>query len=370
MGREEGLKGRTCLPVGREKTMDINIKKEEKVPLSGLSTFKIGGDASHLFRVSGIDDLKEALAFAKVSNLPIQILGGGSNMLFHDDGFEGVIVRLESKGIREEKKSGREEEGKADEDVYIRAEAGEEWDAFVEWTVSHGYFGLENLSGIPGTVGATPIQNIGAYGVEVKDFIESVEVFDTDRDLIRTLTPLECKFGYRTSLFKGVAGKSLIVLSVTFKLSKLPNIKIGYKDLTNYFKDNTEPTPEEVREAVISIRSAKFPDLTLFGTAGSFFKNVICESGIADRLKAEYPDIPLYDAGENMKKISTAFILDKVCGLRDFRIGSVGLYTNQSLVVVNYGNASSEEVRNFVSKVKEIVKEKTGIQLEEEVVIA
>lgn len=333
---------------------------EEKVPLSGLSTFKAGGDARYLFRVGSILELQEALAFAKEKSLPLFILGGGSNMLFKEEGFEGVVIKIEIKGIEVK------EEGDM---AFVRAGAGEVWDPFVHRTIEQGYFGLENLSAIPGLVGAAPVQNIGAYGVEAKDLIFEVEVFDRDTFQTKTLSNAQCAFGYRDSIFKHPEGEGLIVLSVTFKLSKTPLPKLSYKDLSNYFEAKTDPTPLEVRNAVTLIRSKKFPDLTTHGTAGSFFKNVICEASLAEDLKAKYPDLPVYDMPHGEKKLSTAFIMDKICGLKNFREGNVGLYENQTLVVVNYGGATATEINNFIVKVKGIVKEKTGIELEEEVVV-
>ncbi|MES2223526.1 MAG: UDP-N-acetylmuramate dehydrogenase [Patescibacteria group bacterium] len=337
------------------------IKVQNQVPLKGLSTFKIGGDASHLFVLEDKKDLKDVVMFAKENNLPIFVLGGGSNILFADSGINALVIQILNKG-REYKKIN-------DTEVLVTAEAGEGWDDFVGWTIQNGFFGLENLSSIPGTVGASPVQNIGAYGVEVKDCIESVEVFDTLTLEYKTFTNVECGFGYRNSFFKTKEGKNFVVAAVTFKLSLVPKINILYKDLSNYFKD-TIPTPFEVRDAVTVIRKGKFPDLNIHGTAGSFFKNIICNEGDIEKLRVDYPDMPVYKAGEGMVKISTAFVLDKVCGLKGFREGNVGLYENQSLVVVNYAHATSNEVREFVSKIKSIVEEKTGIKIEEEVILA
>lgn len=327
----------------------------ERIQLSEYSTMKIGGEAL-VFRVTKKEGIREAVEHAKGLNLPVFVLGGGSNVLFPDHGYAGLVIKLESKGIV------------ADGDM-VTAEAGEEWDAFVAWTLEHGYYGLENLSGIPGTVGASPIQNIGAYGVEVKDLIESVEVFDTEDLVFKVLINKECEFGYRTSTFKKPEGKRYVVTSVKFRLQQKFSPKIMYKDLAKYFDDKASPAPQEVREAVLEIRSRKFPNLKTYGTAGSFFKNVICEAQMAGGLHSAYPDMPVFDASNGMKKISTAYILDKICGLHGLREGNVGLYANQSLVVVNYGGATAEEIKNFIAKIKDIVKQKTGIDLEEEVVV-
>jgi len=389
------------------------IKVQTQVPLRGLSTFKIGGNASHLFVLEDKGDLRDVVTFANENNLPVFILGGGSNILFADSGVDALVIKILNKGISFNKPDhfailGASTEILADDtragllnkemappslpyashsrdsdhevfsainklgdtEVLVKVEAGEGWDDFVAWTVENGFYGLENLSAIPGTVGASPVQNIGAYGVEAKDSIESVEVFDINTLEFKTLTNSECGFRYRHSIFKTKEGGGLIVVGVTFKLSTKPIVNISYKDLLNYFKDNTNPTPVEVRNAVAEIRKGKFPDLNVYGTAGSFFKNIICNEGDIQDLKTEYPDMPVYCAGEGMVKISTAFVLDKICGLKGFRKGNVGLYENQSLVVVNYRDASSDEVREFISKIKSIVEEKTGISIEEEVILA
>ena len=321
---------------------------------------KVGGTARHLILIADKGEIAPAVSFAKAKNLPMLFLGGGSNILFNDEGYEGVVIRIVHKGISHKK---------INETILVTAEAGEDWDDFVKWTLNNNFFGLENLSGIPGLVGGAPIQNIGAYGVETKDLIDSVEVFDTKDSQFKILSNKECEFGYRDSVFKKPRGKDFIVTAVTFKLNTEPKIKISYKDLANHFKGNASPTPQEVRGVVLSIRSRKFPDLKKFGTAGSFFKNVICDSATADQLKRQHPDLPVFDAGKAEKKLSTAFILDKICGLKGKREGDVGLFPNQPLVVVNYGKASSHDIKNFITKIKKIVKEKTNIDLEEEVVI-
>lgn len=327
----------------------------ERILLSEYSTMKVGGGAP-VFRIAEKGEIGEAIGYARDLGLPIFVLGGGSNILFADGNFDKVVLKIETKGIYEE-------------DGLITVEAGENWDEFVAWTLEHGYFGLENLSGIPGTVGAAPIQNIGAYGVEVKDFIESVEVFDIEDLVFKILINRECEFGYRTSTFKKPGGKCYIVTSVKFRLSQKFSSKITYKDLARYFDGKTAKNALEVREAVLSIRSNKFPDLKVYGTAGSFFKNIICDRAVIGQLVIDHPEMPVYEVGEGKVKVSTAFILDKVCGLKDYRIGDVGLFAKQSLVVVNYGGASAEEIKNFIAQIKSIVKEKTGIDLEEEVVV-
>lgn len=337
-----------------------NLNMQTDISLREYSTMKVGGRARYLIEIKSKDALVEAIRFAKSKDLEILCVGGGSNILFGDQGFGGAVIKISTKGIAMKQDV---------DEVIVSSEAGEAWDDFVKDNLDKGYFGLENLSGIPGLVGAAPIQNIGAYGVEAGNLISEVEVFDTNNLEFKKMSASECKFGYRDSVFKNKDAKHLIVTSVTFKLSKIPNTNISYKDLANHFEGKDSPTPIEVREAVLSIRGKKFPDLKTHGTAGSFWKNVVCIAPVAERLKAEFPDLPVYDVMGGMKKISTAFILDKICGLKGFRIDDVGLYPNQSLVVVNYGDASASDIKDFILQIKNIVKQKIGIDLEEEVVV-
>lgn len=322
---------------------------------------KVGGTCSFFFHLHDKADLSEISLFAKEKGLPLFVLGGGSNILFPDDHFNKVVVRIENKEMI------FKDEG---ENVRVEVGAGESWDDFVSQTVAKGLSGVENLSAIPGTVGASPVQNIGAYGVEAKDTILSVEVFDKNSLEFKVLTNEECEFGYRDSIFKKEKGKDYIVTSVTFLLSKTNTPKISYKDLKIFFGENQNPSVSDVRDAVIKIRAGKFPDLNVYGTAGSFFKNIILRDKDAENLVSIYPEVPIYDAGVGLKKISTAWILDKVCGLKGYRDGEVGLYDNQPLVLVNYSNAKSDEIKVFIDYIKRMVEEKTGLQIEEEVILA
>lgn len=340
---------------------DTTIKVESQIPLKGFSTFKVGGKAKYFLTINDKEQLKEAVMFAKENSLEILCIGGGSNLLISDEGFQGLVLKLDILGINIIPDN---------TNPLLKVSAGEPWDNFVDYTLNNNFFGLENLSLIPGSVGASVVQNIGAYGVEVKDFVEYVEVFNTDKFLFETLTRDECEFGYRMSVFKKDIGNKFIVVSVAFRLNALPKINISYKDLNNYFKeDNKVPTPTDVRNAVINIRKNKFPDLSVYGTAGSFFKNIICKADDIYDLLVDHPELPVYKHNEDHVKVSTAYILDKVCGLKGFRKGNVGLFNNQSLVVVNFGEATSNEIINFISEIKKIVFEKTKLILEEEVVI-
>ena len=356
----------------------------DTVSLASLTTFKIGGKARHFFPIKEERDIREAISFAAKKHLPIFVLGGGSNVLVSDEGFSGVVIYVATSGISYEEKGGA---------TFSRAAAGVSWDTFVADTVSRGLWGLENLSGIPGTVGAAPIQNIGAYGAEAKDSIESVRALDMRTGKEKIFSNTDCKFEYRDSFFKSVEGKNFIVTEVTFRLSKEPKPNISYKDLKEYFGEPQEaqvfslrnasaltrrsvaagsvlarkPVLPAIREAVLEIRSKKFPDLSKVGTAGSFFKNPVISKEHFEKLKTKYPDTPFF-AAKNGVKVPLAFILDKICGLKGFKKGSVELFANQPLVLINQGGATAKDIKNFSAEIKKIVKEKTNIDIEEEVV--
>jgi UDP-N-acetylmuramate dehydrogenase len=340
------------------------LKPEEHIFLREYTTFKIGGEAKYFFRAKSIEDVREAVGFAHENSFPIFVLGGGSNLLVSDLGFQGVVIKNEILGLE------FIEEG---DFVLAKAGAGENWDSFVDACVSRELYGLENLSGIPGTVGATPVQNIGAYGVEVKDTIFSVETLDTRDGGIKIFENKDCHFAYRDSFFKTKEGKNFVVLSVTFKLRKTGKLNLEYKDLANYFSGKAETaTLKTVRNAVLEIRSKKFPDLKIFGTAGSFFKNPIISNESFEKIKKDYPEIPNFPANQggidkSLVKVSLAWILDKVCGLKGFSEGPVGLYEFQPIVIVNNGGANSQQVENFAVNIAQKVFDKTGIKVAWEV---
>lgn len=347
------------------------------VLLKNYATFKIGGPAGDFVEVKSERELVMAISQANKKKLPILILGGGSNMLVSDAGFAGVVIKMLFKGIRYEE---------AGDFVRTIVEAGESWDGVVADTVARGLYGLENLSGIPGTVGASPIQNIGAYGAEVKDTIEWVEVLDKHTLKMKRLLNTECQFAYRHSFFKTTEGRSLIVLRACFLLKKNGVLNLAYKDIGEYgVKNNIKDfSLATLREAVLEIRKGKFPDLSHYGTAGSFFKNpIICKEHY-DGLKKHWPNLPgfLLEAKGSPTsprlrgtskleaiKVPLAWILDNVCGLKGSREGNVGLFQNQPLVLTNFGGATAQEVSDFAQKITKIVFEKTGIQIEPEVEI-
>jgi UDP-N-acetylmuramate dehydrogenase len=330
--------------------------------LAELTTFRIGGNARFFCSVQNVADIAKAVAFAKEKSLPIFILGGGSNLLVSDSDFEGLVIKLDIKGINELPNG------------CIQVGAGENWDEFVAWTVEHGFGGLENLSLIPGSVGAAPVQNIGAYGVEVGSFIESIEVFELPSGRIKTFSKHDCRFAYRDSIFKHKKGE-YVILSVTFNLSKSAKPDISYKDLKEFFEKKNAgaskilPDIKAVRDAVIAIRTAKLPDVKKVGTAGSFFKNPVISAGEFTCLKEKYPELPGYPEADGRVKIPIAWVIDKVCGLKGRRWGDAGIHDTQALVIVNYGHATSTEIENVTREVEKTVQEKIGIKIEREVVM-
>ncbi len=363
---------------------------QENVPLKDLTTMKIGGNARYFCSVSTVEDLVEAVLFAREKATSLVILGGGSNILIANGEIEALVVKVEIKGI--EWKESRQfsilnSQFSRNTDTLVVAGAGESWDGLVVEAVSRGLWGIENLSGIPGTVGATPVQNIGAYGVELEDVLEWVELFDSERGVVRTLSSEECQFGYRDSIFKHPEGKSFIITRVALRLKKegMPNLE--YKDLTQIFnfqfsifneaereKKMKALTPQDIRKVVLEIRSKKFPDLNECGTAGSFFKNPIISKEKFDALKRKYPDLPGFPIQLNAKhptpsviKIPLAWILDNICGLKGFKKGNVSLFERQPIVLVQNGFASAKEVEIFAKKITDKVKADTDIDIEWEV---
>ena len=325
-----------------------------------LTTLKVGGDARYFCLADNLNDLKEAFAFAKHEKVPILILGGGSNLLIDDKGFDGLVIKINFLGL---------DFCEVGDSAEVIAGAGENWDSFVATTVEHQLSGLENLSGIPGTVGATPVQNVGAYGVEVKDLINWVEAVNLETGEVKKFSNRECHFGYRDSFFKTLAGKKFVIVRVSYLLGRKFQPRISYTDLASYFADQRPVSADEVRVAVLKIRAGKFPDLSKIGTAGSFFKNPIVHHSVASRLKSRYPELPTFSHQGEHVKVSLAWILDKICLLRGFRHKSTGLFEKQPLVLVNYGEATAEEIKNFSQMVKNKVQDATGIEIEEEVQI-
>ncbi|MBI5401009.1 MAG: UDP-N-acetylmuramate dehydrogenase [Candidatus Yonathbacteria bacterium] len=327
----------------------------EQVPLALFTTMRVGGNARFFVRVENIEDLQKAVIFAQERKLPVFVLGAGSNTLFYDEGFSGLVIKIEIKGILYD-------------DAFVTVGAGEMWDNFVRDAGERNLWGVENLSLIPGTVGGATVQNIGAYGVEACDTIYSVEALDAETMQVKTFLRGECEFGYRESIFK--KNKNLIVLSSTFKLVFDGTPQIGYEDVKKYFTEKkiTKSTLVEIREAIVSIRTAKMPEFSL-GTAGSFFKNPIVGAVHYGMLKRKFPEMKAYLQGDGRVKLSAAWLLDKVGNWRAVRHGDAGVHEKQALILVNYGTATANEIISLANEMKKDIKQKTNVDLEEEVVI-
>jgi len=333
---------------------------EEDIPLAPYTTFGIGGPARYLALVQDVKEVCEALAFAKAKALKIFVLGGGSNVLIDDEGFDGLVLKIECRGVN----TVREGDG-----ALMVAGAGESWDNLVARAVQEELWGLENLSGIPGTVGGAVVQNIGAYGAALSQTLEWVEVLDQEQERIKTFTKEACQFGYRESIFKKEPGRYL-VLHAAFLLSTTPQPNISYKDLTDRFKGAT-PTLQEIRTAVLSIREKKFPDLSAEGTAGSFFKNPVVSPEEAQKLAARYPGLPLFTLPESAGiKIPLGWLLDfrhGVLDMRGVRVGGARLFERQFLVIAAEKKSTAADVKELAKIVQEKVLTTCGISVENEV---
>ena len=330
----------------------------EQVPMYQYTTLKVGGFAKYFVEVKTVEDLEKEGQFAKQIDLPFLVIGEGSNLLVSDQGYPGLVIHNQLKG--------REYVVNPDDSVTLICQAGEILDEVVKDSIEQGLWGLENLSSIPGTVGATPVQNVGAYGVEVGDLIIGVETYDVTTGNKHFLQQEECAFGYRDSIFKTTRGKKHIITAVHFRLESKPNPKITYADLAKRFVDQ-EPSQNEIREAIVAVRAKKFPNWHEVGTAGSFFKNPLISKEQASELIVRYPELPLYETDDGRIKVALGYVLDKICHLKGYREGNISLYTEQALVLVNYGEKNSEEIKNFVNNIIEKVFIETKITIVPEV---
>jgi UDP-N-acetylmuramate dehydrogenase len=334
----------------------------QNVRLKKYNTFGLDYTADRMIRIKSEE---EAMALFNGSvdwEPPLLILGGGSNILFTCD-FNGTIIFPEIKGIR------LEETEDDKRHVIVSAGAGVEWDEFVAWTVGKGFGGLENLSLIPGNAGATPIQNIGAYGVEVRDSIVKVRAVSTLDGTIRLFSNEECEFGYRNSIFKNNEKGKYLVTRVYYRLAVDPAVNLSYGSLKEEVARLGPENPENVRQAVINIRTSKLPDPKLTGNAGSFFKNPVVPESFASAIKKEFPSLPVYNDKDGYVKLAAGWLIEQ-CGWKGKRTGNAGVHDKQALVLINYGNATGKEIYDLSSEIRKSVMEKFGIELEREVEIA
>lgn len=331
---------------------------QRQFSLKNFNTFGIDVHANYFVEVFSENDLDEFLHKADECPRPPLVIGGGSNMLFLGD-FPGTVLRISTKGIRLIEET--------DHHAIVRASSGEIWDDFVKYCVEHGWGGLENLSWIPGKVGTAPVQNIGAYGVEIKETLLEVEAMNIEDYSKYTFTNSECRFGYRESIFKHELKGKFIILNVTFKLSKHPKVNIDYGNLREELaRMNVEhPGIAEVRQAVINIRTRKLPEPAEIGNAGSFFKNPVVTAASMKELRMQFPAIVAF-AQEDNYKIAAAWLIEQ-CGWKGKRIGDAGVHATQPLVLVNHGSATGKEILELSEMIRKDVLERFGIELEREV---
>jgi UDP-N-acetylmuramate dehydrogenase len=337
------------------------MRVEENVPLKDFSTFKVGGPARYFCRVTSFEELRQAYLFAARKRIKVWKLGSGSNVLFDDAGFNGLVIKIELKGLLFFERRGEN---------LVEAGAGEIWDELVEAVVAKGWWGVENLSGIPGTVGAAPVQNIGAYGSELKDTVKWVEVFDPKLGKRKVFTRTACRFGYRDSRFKHSPDDRYVITRLTLSLSQKASPNLGYQDLREYFASQAHPPSLlEIRNAVLTIRRRKLPDSDKWGNAGSFFKNPTVSVEKFAELKEHFPDLPGWCGSGGLVRISLAYIIDKILGLKGFKQGQAAIHDQQALVLVNRGAATAAEILALAELVERRVKEVTGLTIEREVLV-
>ncbi len=333
---------------------------QEQVSLQSLNTLGIEAKADYYVEIFSKEDIPACLDFAEKHKLPVLVLGGGSNIVLQDD-FPGLVIKIQLQGI-EVRIQG--------EEVIITAAAGENWHGLVCWCLRHGYYGLENLALIPGSVGAAPIQNIGAYGVELTERFQQLSGWDCEKRQWRTLTRDQCDFSYRNSVFKGDLKKRFIITDVSLRLSTVSCVITHYDALKKAIAEQnlSSPSPQQLADTVIQIRQSKLPDPAQLPNAGSFFKNPIVSAEKLQQLLQYYPEMVYYLQSNGDAKLAAGWLLQQA-GWKGQRQGSVGIHEKQALVLVNYGHATGEEVIAFAHSIQQDIQQQFGIALEVEPVI-
>ncbi|WP_339662563.1 UDP-N-acetylmuramate dehydrogenase [uncultured Polaribacter sp.] len=329
---------------------------QQNISLKKYNTFGISVNAKRFISIDSVYQLQQLLKIEK----DIFLISGGSNMLLTKD-IENLVVHIDIKGISID----REKEN----EVFITVNAGENWHEFVLWCVENNFGGIENLSLIPGNVGTCPIQNIGAYGVEVKDTISKVEALEIETGKLVSFASDECNFGYRNSIFKNEVKGEYIITSVSFKLTKINhqlNTSYGAIDVELASKEIKKPTLKDISDAVIAIRKSKLPDPKEIGNSGSFFKNPVVSKAQFLKIQEEHPNIPSYVVSDEEVKIPAGWLIEQA-GFRGKRFGNYGVHEKQALVLVNYGNATGLEIYQLAEKIQETILQKFGVALEIEV---
>ncbi len=335
----------------------MTLQIRSAVSLKPYNTFGVDVQASLFAEAHTDEDVRQALAYSAGHDVPLLVIGGGSNLLLVAD-IDALVLRMASRGIRVLREDCME--------AIVEAEAGEPWHPFVQSCLELGLAGLENLSLIPGTVGAAPMQNIGAYGVEIKDVFHSLTAMDRQTGEVREFTLQDCAFGYRDSLFKQQAGRWLI-LRVRFRLSHVANLHLEYGPVRQRLDEMgvKEPTPLHVSRAICAIRSEKLPDPAVLGNAGSFFKNPVVDARLYEAIKHEHPAAVGYPQAGGSVKMAAGWLIE-AAGWKGFREGDAGVHALQSLVLVNYGQATGTELLNLARRIHADIAERFGVELEME----
>lgn len=335
------------------------LEIKEYIDIKQYSSLRIGGEFRYFTVIQKVEDLKEAFSFAKEKDIKIFILGGGSNMVFSDGVIDMLALKIEIKGF--------DIVSQGEDYTDIKVGAGENWDQVVSRTVDMGLSGFESLSGIPGTVGAGPVQNIGAYGAEAKDTILEVEVYEIETGEIFNLSNKDCKFGYRDSIFKNEDKGKYIITNVIYRLLKSKPSMPDYPGVQKYFIDNNinAPTLKQIREAIVDIRNSKLPNPKEKPNVGSFFKNPIVLNEVAYKIIEKFPNAKFFALKDDLTKIPAGWLIENA-GLKGESFGNVSVYDKNALVLVNNGNATMKDLIKAQDEIIRIVKDKFGITLEQE----
>jgi len=335
----------------------MSLQVQAQVSLQAFNTFGVDVRAQLFAEAHNDDDVREALAYAASHDVPLLVIGGGSNLLLTAD-IPALVLRMVTRGIRLLSDDGNR--------VVIEAEAGEPWHPFVQYTLAQGLAGLENLSLIPGTVGAAPMQNIGAYGVEIKDVFAGLTALDRESGELRDFSLEDCNFGYRDSLFKQQPGRWLI-LRVRFTLDRAAHLHLEYGPVRQRLSEQgiEQPTPTDVSRAICSIRSEKLPDPAVLGNAGSFFKNPLVPAAVVTQIKAQHPDLVAYPQADGQMKLAAGWLIERA-GWKGFRDGDAGVHKLQALVLVNYGTATGLQLLDLAQRIQKDIAERFHVELEME----
>ncbi|WP_236177948.1 MULTISPECIES: UDP-N-acetylmuramate dehydrogenase [Pseudomonas] len=335
----------------------MSLQVQPQVSLKPFNTFGVDVRAQLFAEAHSDAEVREALAYATSHNVPLLVIGGGSNLLLTAD-IPALVLRMASRGIRVISDDGNR--------VVIEAEAGEPWHPFVQHTLAQGFSGLENLSLIPGTVGAAPMQNIGAYGVEIKDVFAGLTALDRQTGELRDFSLEECNFAYRDSVFKQQPGRWLI-LRVRFALNRVAHLHLEYGPVRQRLTEQgiEQPTPTDVSRAICSIRSEKLPDPAVLGNAGSFFKNPLVSAAVVAQIKAQHPDLVAYAQPDGQMKLAAGWLIERA-GWKGFREADAGVHKLQALVLVNYGAATGLQLLDLAQRIQKDISERFNVELEME----